>query len=232
MWFSVVRQNKPRNTLLEMMGVSDSVNLGEKCHRALNDICNRNCSYYYCIQIIFIMKRVLIALLIVISLVFVYLSTQGLFQRVVVEQRVMPGYRVAGIQHKGPYEKIGETFNQIHKVADEQGVPVKMIGVYFDNPNEVAPDSLRSMAGIIVSESDSVKLSALSNMTFLSIPAGEAAVANFETGGMVSMIIGAMKSYPKLTEYVESNGIAERVNFVYELYGEGKTEYIIQLSGQ
>ena len=179
-----------------------------------------------------IMKKILIVLLILLSIGFIYVSTQGLFQSVVIEQRAMPGYRVAGIRHTGPYEKIGDAFNQIHKIADEQGVPVKMIGVYFDNPNEVAADSLRSMAGIIVSESDSVKLSALPNLAFLSIPAGEAAVSNFKTGGMVSMIIGAMKSYPKLTEYVEAKGIAEQVNFVYEVYGEGKTEYVMQLSGQ
>lgn len=144
----------------------------------------------------------------------------------------MLGYRVAGINHIGPYENIGDAFNCFHSIADEQVVPAKMIGVYFDNSNEMAADSLRSIAGIIVSEADSVKLSSLSNLTFLSIPAVEAAVSNFETGGMVSMIIGAMKSYPKLTEYVEAKGIAEQVNFVYEVYGEGKTEYVMQFAGQ
>ena len=178
------------------------------------------------------MKKILFVLLILLSIGVIYVSTQGLFQSVVIEQHAMPGYRVVGIRHIGPYEKIGDAFNQIHKVADEQGVPVKMIGVYFDNPDEVTADSLRSMAGIIVSEPDSIKLSSLPNLTFLSIPAGEAAVSNFETGGMVSMIIGAMKSYPKLTEYVEARGIAEQVNFVYEVYSEGKTEYVMQLSGQ
>ena len=105
-----------------------------------------------------------------------------------------------------------------------------MIGVYFDNPNEVVEDSLRSLAGIIVSEEDSAKLSVLSNLTFLTIPAGNAAVSNFETDGMVSMIIGAMKSYPTLTEYVAEKGLAEQVNFVYEVYGEGKTEYVMQMA--
>jgi hypothetical protein len=178
------------------------------------------------------MKKVLIVLFALVLLIFFYLISQGLLQTVVIEQRAMPGYRVAGIRHVGPYEKIGDAFNQIHKIADEQGIPVKMIGVYFDNPNEVAEDSLRSIAGVIVSDVDSAKLSAISNLTFISIPAGSAAVSDFETGGMVSMIIGAMKSYPKLTEYVTEKGIAEQVAFVYELYGEGKTEYVMQFSAQ
>jgi len=178
------------------------------------------------------MKKLLIALLILISLVFIYLASQGLFQSVEVEQKPMPGFRVAGIRHTGPYEKIGDSFNQIHQIADQQGVEVKMIGVYFDNPNEVPEDSLRSLAGVIVSESDSIKLSLLPEITFLSIPDGNAAVSSFETGGMVSMIIGAMKSYPKLTEYVAEKGMAEQVNFVYEVYGEGKIEYVMQFENQ
>ena len=44
------------------------------------------------------------------------------------------------------------------------------------------------------------------------------------------MIIGAMKSYPELTEYVTAKGVAEDVVFVYEVYEEGKTEYVMQLA--
>ena len=178
------------------------------------------------------MKKLLLLALVLASLLFLYLITQGLFQAVVVEQRTMPGYRVVGVRHTGPYEKIGDAFERIHTIADENGVAVKMIGVYFDNPEQVAADSLRSIAGIIVSEEDSTKLAALPGMAALWIPPGNAAVSSFETGGMVSMILGAMKSYPKLSEYVKEKGIAENVTFVYEVYDEGKTEYVMQLSGQ
>lgn len=176
------------------------------------------------------MKKVLIALLLIVFVAFVYLLTQGLMQHVHVEQRMMPGYRIVGIEHRGPYEKIGDAFERVHKVADENGVAVQMIGVYFDNPNEVSQDSLRSLAGLIVSEADSIKLSAVPGLKMLSIPPGNAAASTFETGGMVSMIIGAMKSYPELTEYVTSKGVAEDVVFVYEVYGEGKTDYVMQLA--
>jgi hypothetical protein len=176
------------------------------------------------------MKKVLIALLLLVFAVFVYLITQGLMQHVHVEQRAMPGYRIVGIEHVGPYEKIGDAFNRVHDFADKNGVAVHMIGVYFDNPNEVPQDSLRSLAGLIVSEADSIKLSAVPGLKMLSIPPGNAAASTFETGGMVSMIIGAMKSYPELTEYVTSKGVAEDVVFVYEVYGEGKTDYVMQLA--
>ena len=178
----------------------------------------------------FPMKKILIALLALVLIAFVYLLSQGLMQRVHVEQRTMPGYRIVGVEHVGPYEKIGDAFERVHKIADEYGVNVHMIGVYFDNPNEVSQDSLRSLAGLIVSEADSMKLSAVPGLKMLSIPPGNAAASTFETGGMVSMIIGAMKSYPELTEYVTAKGVAEDVVFVYEVYEEGKTEYVMQLA--
>jgi hypothetical protein len=75
-----------------------------------------------------------------------------------------------------------------------------------------------------------MKLSAVPGLKTLSIPPGNAAASTFETGGMVSMIIGAMKSYPELTEYVTAKGVSENVVFVYEVYEEGKTEYVMQLA--
>jgi len=102
--------------------------------------------------------------------------------------------------------------------------------VYLDNPETVAKDSLHALAGIIVSEADSVKLSNIPGLKMLSIPPGNAAASTFETGGKVSMIIVAMKTYPELTEHVTAKVIAEDVVFVYEVYGEGKTEYVMQLA--
>lgn len=56
-------------------------------------------------EIQFFMKKVLIVLLALIVLGVIYLRTQGLFQSVLVEQRSMPGYRVAGINHLGHFRK-------------------------------------------------------------------------------------------------------------------------------
>lgn len=161
---------------------------------------------------------------------FVYLVYAGLFSSVEVKMQSMPGFRVMGVEHLGAYEKIGDAFNRMHAIADEHGVTVKMIGVYFDNPNTTPESDLHSLAGVVVSASDSLKLAGVEGVISLTIPAGNAAVSTFKTEGMVSMIIGAIKSYPALTEYVEAQRVAERVNFVYEVYGEGTTDYVMQLA--
>jgi DNA gyrase inhibitor GyrI len=174
------------------------------------------------------MKKVLVIIVLLAFAAVTYLANEGLFSKVLVTEGEMPGFRVMGIEHRGPYEKIGPAFERVSAIAKEKGFEPRMIGVYFDNPNMVAEDSLKSLAGMIVSVEDSLVLASLPELKPLIIPAGHAAISSFETDGMASMIIGAMKSYPKLTEYVAEKNRGEDVNFVYEVYGEGQTQYVMQ----
>jgi DNA gyrase inhibitor GyrI len=174
------------------------------------------------------MKKVLAIIVLLAFAAVTYLANEGLFSKVLVTEGEMPGFRVMGIEHRGPYEKIGPAFERMSAIAKEKGIEPRMIGVYFDNPDMVAEDSLKSLAGMIVSAEDSLVLASLPELKSLIIPAGHAAISSFETDGMASMIIGAMKSYPKLTEYVAEKNRGEDVNFVYEVYGEGQTQYVMQ----
>jgi DNA gyrase inhibitor GyrI len=174
------------------------------------------------------MKKVLVIIVLLAFAAVTYLANEGLFSKVLVTEGEMPGFRVMGIEHRGPYEKIGPAFERMSAIAKEKGLEPRMIGVYFDNPDMVAEDSLKSLAGMIVSVEDSLVLASLPELKPLIIPAGHAAISSFETDGMASMIIGAVKSYPKLTEYVAEKGRGEDVNFVYEVYSEGQTQYVMQ----
>lgn len=174
------------------------------------------------------MKKVLIIVGLLVFALFIYLFNQGLLSDVVVTEQAMPGYSVMGFEHVGPYEEIGDAFQRIEAVAKENGVAVNMIGIYFDDPNTVAKDSLHALAGLVVNPSDSLKLSSLAGMTSMTIPAGNAAVCDFETKSAASMIIGAMKCYPKLTDYVVQHNQAESIRHVYEVYSEGSTKYVMQ----
>ncbi len=174
------------------------------------------------------MKKVLIIIGFLVIAVFTYLCIEGLLTDVVVTEQAMPGYSVMGFEHVGPYEKIGDAFQRIEAVAKENGVAVNMIGIYYDDPKTVAKDSLRALAGLIVNSIDSMKLSGVTGMTSLTIPAGDAVVCDFATKSAASMIIGAMKCYPKLTDYAVQAKRAESIRHVYEVYGEGSTKYVMQ----
>ncbi len=174
------------------------------------------------------MKKFLFVILVLSIAVFFYFLSKGAFSHVTVHEEEMPGYSIMALTHSGPYEKIGGSFERIQKIADQQGVPVKMIGVYFDNPDLVPADSLRSLAGIRVNPADSLKMASIEGVAPHVIPPGRAAVVTFETDGMVSMILGAIKSYPALSEYMAASGKAASITYVYEVYEEGATKYVMQ----
>lgn len=67
-----------------------------------------------------------------------------------------PARRFIGIEHSGPYATIGATFDKLWSaVAMLELMPhIRGTGaVYLDDPSSVAPESLRSVAGIFVDES-------------------------------------------------------------------------------
>lgn len=68
---------------------------------------------------------------------------------VVIEQE--PSRKLAVLPHKGPYIEIGRAFESISAIATSRNLwpdVELMLGVYLDDPAAVAPEDLRSMAGL------------------------------------------------------------------------------------
>jgi AraC family transcriptional regulator len=73
-----------------------------------------------------------------------------------VEIKDMPAFRLATIPHTGPYMEIGKAFDTLFGIFASRnllGPEVRSIGIYYDDPCSVAPESLRSCAGMVVDES-------------------------------------------------------------------------------
>jgi AraC family transcriptional regulator len=59
--------------------------------------------------------------------------------------------RVVMLHHAGPYEEISAVFDQLWDWVSTHGVPSqRLIGIYWDNPDYVAPSRLRSAACVEV----------------------------------------------------------------------------------
>ncbi|QBY02794.1 AraC family transcriptional regulator [Rhodophyticola sp. CCM32] len=70
-----------------------------------------------------------------------------------IEINDQPARRLAAIPHKGPYIEIGKAFESVSAVFTSRGFWPQargMVGVYFDDPDAVAAEELRSLAGIVV----------------------------------------------------------------------------------
>lgn len=57
--------------------------------------------------------------------------------------------RLVALRHRGPYDKIGTAFQQLVDWAEPRGIvgpETKCIGIFYDDPEKVAADQLRSDA--------------------------------------------------------------------------------------
>jgi len=124
-----------------------------------------------------------------------------------------PAMRVAAVEHRGPYHRIGEAFSRLGEIAEPAGLFVpgaKMIGVYYDDPDVTPESDLRSKAGITISETAKLP----PGLTEIRIPAGRVARMT-HLGGYE----GLNETWAKLTgEWLEESGqrIGEGVS--YEIY--------------
>jgi AraC family transcriptional regulator len=85
---------------------------------------------------------------------FIPRNTGGETMQVHIDQ--LPALRLAAITHIGPYNQIGSAFERLGGIAFAAGLfahpEAMMIAAYHDDPEAVAPEALRSVAGITVPE--------------------------------------------------------------------------------
>jgi len=63
---------------------------------------------------------------------------------------------VRGLDHKGAYQDIGQTFSKLHEHQDELGPKsAPLVAIYYDDPHKVPAEKLRAVAGVIVQDSES-----------------------------------------------------------------------------
>ncbi len=86
-----------------------------------------------------------------------------------------PALRLAALDHRGDYNRIGQTFERLTAHLAANGLLPQargMVGVYYNNPAETPVADLRSHAAIIVDED----LAIAAPLTEVRLPAGRAAV--------------------------------------------------------
>lgn len=70
-----------------------------------------------------------------------------------VEIKDLPNRRLASLPHKGDYNSIGHAFERIAMICSTRGLWPQvegMLGIYYDDPDAVAAEELRSAAAVII----------------------------------------------------------------------------------
>lgn len=153
----------------------------------------------------------------------------GFFQSLEVQSGQQGGYLLGGFYHVGPYEQIGPTFERTHRIADSLGFPTDtLIGFYFSDPEVVPADSLESFVGALVASGDFAYVGNIDpgQLNLFPIYEGEALYVDFPRKNDLSMIVGAIRVYPFLTDEAAKRGF--EVGQVYEIYTESNIRYVFQ----
>lgn len=151
----------------------------------------------------------------------------GSFRKPIIETSSMPGYELLGISYQGPYQKIGPAIKRIATLAKEKGIHPEIVAVYFDNPREVKESECRALAAIRVTPQLAERLKD-EHLQSLTIPKGNAVVCHWKGKSLPTRIMGAIRVYPKLNQFVVQNHLYEKVNFVYEVYEPLETIFVMQ----
>lgn len=148
----------------------------------------------------------------------------GAFDTYEVDNRTMGPYNFVYQEYVGPYAQSGAVFTEVHDnlLADGIGTSVAL-GMYYDNPDMVSTDELRSELGSVIDEVQATMLPDTYQMKV--IDAREYAVVRFPYKNMLSYMIGPMITYSILDDYFGEAGIT--ADHTVELYTEDAIYYMV-----
>lgn len=145
--------------------------------------------------------------------------SNDMFYKVTVSERQMGPFTFVYMSRKGDYSKVGPEMATFYsKVSDKYQVsPAKGFAIYYDAPNTVKTEDLRSDIGFLLEGKDANKMDAIMKTTKVRwIGPKNYVTAVFPLKGTASYVIGAIKCYPELSRYMQKKGYKAAPSF--ELY--------------
>jgi hypothetical protein len=176
-------------------------------------------------------KIILAVLASIVILVIAGMAWMGFFASVIVTEKEMGGYQLAGLEITGEYSKVGCTMMK----ADSELKAMKIIctkgfGVYYDNPQVTPKEKCRSFVGDVLEKADSAQIALIKSkgLRVDSVSIKQSVVVELPIKNDMSYMIGAMKAYPALGKYISERKYS--VTLSMELYDmpAKKAYYIMQ----
>lgn len=179
-----------------------------------------------------ILWGVLIVVVVCLCVLGYILYQGGIFTKVVIQEKEMGPYVLVYKEHIGSYQKIKTVIDEVYySLLNQEKIKTsKGFGIYYDNPKNVPEEKLRSIGGCLLDSSDYDKISQLNTKYLIrEINQQKALVCEFPFNNTLSIIIGIMKVYPALNQYVIQKKYQQKeVMEVYDMQGK-KIEYIMFL---
>ena len=171
--------------------------------------------------------KISIIILFTLTGVLLILNAYGLFTDVTFSKHRIGPYLLVFDKWEGDYKVTGAVMKKVsNQLQKEHGITCShQFGLYFDNPEKVQTEKLRSIGGCVVKEKTFEDLEALRlKHSVYQFPQTQAVASEFPFKGQLSIVFGLMKVYPRLSEYLQTHHLTPGA--IMELYDNEKITYI------
>ena len=170
------------------------------------------------------MKLILILMIFLLLIVLAILARFGAFAKVEISEKDFGPYWLVFEKHIGSYKNVAPIMDNVYENLKKEGIETtKGFGLYYDKPGDISEENLRSIVGCIV-EDDSITEDLKDKFSVVKFPVSPSVIAKFPYKGMVSIIFGVFKVYPKLGTYLEKNECQSSP--IMELYDKPNKEIL------
>ncbi|MBN2530222.1 MAG: hypothetical protein JXR76_27780 [Deltaproteobacteria bacterium] len=136
------------------------------------------------------------------------LNGYGLFAKIIISEKSFGPHILIYDKWTGNYKVTGTIMRRVSSsVKESHGIECQQqFGMYFDNPRQVESSQLRSIAGCVVRGGDIKELQKKGLAFGITVfPKTRGVIAEFPFTGTLSVILGVMRVYPKLGEYIRAH---------------------------
>ncbi|OGJ52156.1 hypothetical protein A2335_02490 [Candidatus Peregrinibacteria bacterium RIFOXYB2_FULL_32_7] len=174
-------------------------------------------------------KVLVIIILAVVVIMFVFLSYFGAFEKIEIVEKEAGPYNFVYEDHTGAYIDIGSVFDEMEGRLNEDGIEyVASLGIYYDNPTQVAEENLRSKGGYILSDEMYAKVEALNTYKRMKIEAKKYITIEYPYKHTITMMFAPMRVYPKFAAYLKKKGYRQE-GLALEMYEDEKISYMMEI---
>ena len=173
------------------------------------------------------------------AMLLVLLYFMGVFLPVRFQSKQLGPFYYLYLPHQGPYRDVRQSFQKLtESLTGTPFAEMPRAGIYYDDPEKIPQTRLRSRVAVLLSETDSAQAKELSQKTELRfgvIPRQKFVTTQFPLRNDLSILLGILKVYPALKEYMKSHNWPEYTykeidyenSFIMEIYRKGQIEYIL-----
>jgi len=164
---------------------------------------------------------ILIILAVIFVIVILFHIYSGFLSSVKITERNIGPFTIVYREHRGDYNETGQVMDRIYSslLKEEEIKTYKGIGIYYDDPESVETDKLRSDIGAILEEEDHHRIDQLRDKyNIREYPVTHAMVTEFPYRNNFSVVAGVMRVYPRLDKYRIKQGYPKMpVMEIYDL---------------